>query len=259
MKVTIFIVTWHKTIFSSLGLKALSTVWIINNISSELNRLGISAEMRRARIVRHRFSCKCVRVHVYVWERIISQCSDSAVRTGFSLESVEIDIERSESLGGASVTFGFLKNRRLAVSLRRGVLYTRNTIRIEFRERTFSTSTLATVELTPWCMYRCIHTSKIRRFRGSRGRPSRNAIPLANTARGWVSVLLISSPNYFELPLTAWERLPSIWRNARITPPPHAAVCWLPDFFSPEIPRLKQEFRPTEIPSSPRYRSRCSE
>lgn len=78
------------------------------------------------------------------------------------------------------------------------------------RERTFSTSTLATVELTPWCMYRCIHTSEIRHFRGSRGRPSRNAIPLANTARGWVSVLLISSPNYFEFPLTAWERLPSI-------------------------------------------------
>jgi len=32
------------------------------------------------------------------------------------------------------------------------------------------------------------------------------------------------------------------------------AVCRLPDFFSPEIPRLEQEFRPTEIPSSLRYR-----
>lgn len=64
----------------------------------------------------------------------------------------EIDIERSENLGGASVTFGFLKNRRLAVSLRRRGLYIRNTSD-RIRERTFSTSTSATVELTPWCTY----------------------------------------------------------------------------------------------------------
>jgi len=69
-----------------------------------------------------------------------------------------------------------------------------------------------------------VHALEIRHFRRSRGQPSRNAIPPANTAHGWVSVLSVSSSNYFELPLTARKRLPSIWRNVWITPPPPRAA-----------------------------------
>lgn len=156
-----------------------------------------------------------------IYEGIISRCSDSAVRTRFPLKSAERSISSDRDGGGASVTFGFLKNRQLAVSLRRYALYTRNTSD-RIRERTFSTSTTpATVELIP-SVY--VHTMS-RRYGTSGARPwEAPAVGRAATRDSAckyrsrvMSVLPFSLPNYFELPLTAWKRLSSIRRNTRIT------------------------------------------
>lgn len=183
-----------------------------------------------------------------MWKRIISRCSDSSVRTEFSLEFMEKSIlsDRSRS-GGVSVSHLRIPQKSpVSGEFAAGSRSILGILGIESeRENILGVHNVGSCRINPAVYVRArLSLSISRRYvtsgvrlGESRGRPQRGSQALANTIGGWCQFCRFLRQTIPKFLLIARKRLPSIGRKARI--PIYRRrhrVCWLADFFSPKIP-----------------------